>query len=163
VPHSSLAYKTVLTKPPDGRPHPAPHVPCRPRSSQVLLLIITLRTLYWVITGHAFIGSYMRRFFPQHTWEQVACPCSEPVQTVEHVLLDCPMHTATHCKQLPPKPLNFSTARSVLSCCYASWRKLVPARSHATTQYSTLVSLPISQLVLVHRFYQLPYTPKHTT
>jgi len=25
--------------------------------------------------------------------EQVACPCSKPVQTVEHVLLDCPIYT----------------------------------------------------------------------
>ena len=51
--------------------------------------------MYRIITGHAFIGAYTQRFFPQHTQEQVACICGEPIQTVEHVLLVCPLYTAT--------------------------------------------------------------------
>jgi hypothetical protein len=96
APRSSLAYQTALTKPPDGRPHPTFLV----RQDTVKFSRLTLCTLYRVITGHAFVGSYTQRFFPQHTPEQVACPCGEPVQTVEHVLLDCPIHTAARCKHL---------------------------------------------------------------
>jgi hypothetical protein len=70
APRSSLAYKTVLTKPPDGRPHPTFLV----RQDTVKFSRLTLCTLYRVITGHAFVGSYTQRFFPQHTPEQVACP-----------------------------------------------------------------------------------------
>jgi hypothetical protein len=46
--------------------------------------------LYRLITGHAFIGAYTQHFFDQHTPEQIACTCGELVQTVEHILLDCP-------------------------------------------------------------------------
>jgi hypothetical protein len=61
---------------------------------------LTLCTLYRVISGHAFIGSYTQRLFPQHTPEQVACPCDEPVKTVERVLFDCLVHTAVQRKRL---------------------------------------------------------------
>jgi hypothetical protein len=53
-----------------------------------------------MITGHAFIGAYTERFFPLHTPEQVACPCGETTQTVEHVLLHCPLHAAARHKHL---------------------------------------------------------------
>jgi hypothetical protein len=106
APRSSLAYKIALTRPPDGRPHPT----FLARQEAVKFSRLTLCTLYRVITGHAFTGSYMQRFLPQHTREQVACPCGEPVQTIEHVLLDCPIHTAARRKHLTAsgRPRNLS-------------------------------------------------------
>jgi hypothetical protein len=96
APRSSLAYRTALTKPPDGRPHPMFLI----RQEAAKFSRLTLCTLYRVITGHAFIGSYTQRFFPQHTRKQVACPCGEPVQTIEHLLLNCPIHTDARRKHL---------------------------------------------------------------
>jgi hypothetical protein len=106
MPRSSLAYKTALTKPPDGRPHPTFLV----RQDAAKFSRLTICTLYRIITGHAFVGSYTQRFFPQHTQEQVACPCGEPVQTVEHVLLECPLHTAARQTHLTAsgRPRNLS-------------------------------------------------------
>jgi len=57
-------------------------------------------TLYRIITGHAFIGSYVQRFFPQHTPDQIACPCGEQIQTVEHALRDFPRHDAARRRHL---------------------------------------------------------------
>src|SRR5258708_39929933 len=50
--------------------------------------------------SNVFIGSYTQHFFPQHTWNQVACQCGEPVQTVEHMLLQCPLYAAARQKHL---------------------------------------------------------------
>jgi hypothetical protein len=96
TPHNSLVYRTVLTKPPDGRAHPI----LRTGWNAVKFSRKTLCTLYRIITGHAFIGSYTQGSYSQHTPEQIACPCGEPVQTVEHVLLDCPLHIAARRKHL---------------------------------------------------------------
>ena len=106
TPRSSLAYKTALTKPPDGRPHPTFLV----RQDAAKFSRLTLCTLYRIITGHAFVGAYTQRFFPQHTEEQVACPCGEPIQTVEHMLLHCNMYTAARRKHLTVggRPRNLS-------------------------------------------------------
>jgi hypothetical protein len=85
-PHTSKAYQTALMLPPDGKPH-----------------------IYRFITGHAFTGEYTQRFFPQHTPEQIACQCGEPLQTVEHVLFQCPQFTAapqTPNSQRPPSKLS---------------------------------------------------------
>ena len=60
---------------------------------------------YRIITGHAFIGAYTQRFYPPHS-EQITCLCSEPIQTVEHVLLSCPPYDNKRRKhQLPPQPV----------------------------------------------------------
>ncbi len=96
LPRVSLSYQTALIKPPDGRPHPTFHI----NQDSVKFSRKTITTLYRIITGHAFIGSYTQRLFPQHTPEQITCSCGEPVQTVEHVLLDCPIHTAARRKHL---------------------------------------------------------------
>jgi hypothetical protein len=103
APRTSLAYRTILTRPPDGRPHPSFHAeksPGDPRARKVKCPRRVRSNFYRLITGHAFIGEYTQRFFPQHTQEQVACPCGEPVQTVEHVLLRCPTYTAARLKHL---------------------------------------------------------------
>ena len=96
APQSSLAYRTALTKPPDGRLYPIFFV----WQNTVKFSCLTICTLYRIITRHTFIGSYTQRFFPQHTQEQIACPCGEPVQTVEHILLHCQLHNTAHCKHL---------------------------------------------------------------
>jgi len=92
APHTSLIYRTLLTNPPDGKPHPAASFRTQNEDSQDKFSRLTYATLYRVATGHAFVGEYTKRFHPQHTPEQIACPCGEPVETVEHVLLHCPLY-----------------------------------------------------------------------
>ncbi len=106
MPHSSLAYKTALTKLPDSWAHPV----FLAAQNEAKSSRKTLCTLYRVITGHAFIGSYTQRFYLNHTQDQIACSCGEPVQTVEHVLLNCPLHTTTCRKYLTAnsRPRNLS-------------------------------------------------------
>jgi ribonuclease HI len=96
APRTSLIYRTALTKPPDGRTHPT----FKPDQPTVKFSRRTSCTLYRLATGHAFTGDYTRRFFSRHTQEQVACPCGEPIQTVEHLLLECPNFTAARQKHL---------------------------------------------------------------
>jgi hypothetical protein len=94
-PHTSKAYQTALTSPPDGKPHHTFHPPTETTEEPTAKFSrLTHSTLYRFITGHAFTGEYTSRFFPQHTQEQIACQCGEPLQTVEHVLFQCPLHTA---------------------------------------------------------------------
>jgi hypothetical protein len=47
-------------------------------------------------TGHAPIGAYRSRFFPE---ESTACRCGFPMETVSHVLYWCPSHE----RELDPK------------------------------------------------------------
>jgi hypothetical protein len=47
-------------------------------------------------TGHAPIGAYRSRFFPE---ESTACRCGFPMETVSHVLYRCPSHV----RELDPK------------------------------------------------------------
>ena len=90
LPQTSLAYRTALTRPPDGKTHPT----FRTGKEPAKFTCTTSCTLYRLITGHAFIGAYTQCFYTQHTPEQIACDCSEPVQTVEHILLKCPNYAA---------------------------------------------------------------------
>ncbi|KAH9954194.1 hypothetical protein BC827DRAFT_1101602, partial [Russula dissimulans] len=50
--------------------------------------------------GHAFVGAYTQRFFPQHTPDQIACQCGEAIQTIEHVIRDCPRYNDARRKYL---------------------------------------------------------------
>jgi hypothetical protein len=102
APRTSLAYRTALRAPPDGRAHHTFH-PERLMNKQpervqgekkfVKFSRLTHSTFYRFITGHAFTGEYTQRFYPLHTQDQLACPCGEPIQTIEHVLLHCPRHS----------------------------------------------------------------------
>jgi hypothetical protein len=40
-------------------------------------------------TGHAPIGAYHSRFFPE---DSTACRCGFPMETVSHILYQCPSH-----------------------------------------------------------------------
>jgi len=106
TPHASLVYKTALTRPPDGRTHPT----FLTGEQAAKFSRLTLCTMYRIITGHAFVGSYTQRFFPQHTPDQVACPCGTPVQTIEHILLVCPIYATARRKHLTAngRPRNLS-------------------------------------------------------
>jgi hypothetical protein len=87
-----------------------------------------------IITGHTFVGEYTQRFFPQHTPEQIACPCGKLLETVAHVLLVCPRYTAARRKHLfasgRPRslPQLFENERES-SACFVSWKRQVPAPS----------------------------------
>ena len=104
LPRNSLIYQTTLLEPPDGRTIPIFRLdghknPDQP-GQQAKCSRATQSTLYRLATGHAFVGAYTQRFFPQHTPDQVACPCGKPVQTIEHVLLHCPRHTTSRRRHL---------------------------------------------------------------
>ena len=115
APRTSLAYRTALRAPPDGGTHhtfqperarekaqKAKAQEGQPRGQESLAKFsrLTHSTFYRLVTGHAFTGEYTQRFYPLHTQEQLACPCGEPIQTVEHVLLHCPRYTAARRKHL---------------------------------------------------------------
>ncbi|KAI0271090.1 hypothetical protein BGY98DRAFT_1007241 [Russula aff. rugulosa BPL654] len=113
-PRTSMAYRTALKSPPDGKTHhtfnvtPSPRerhqgpVPNEHRDQETKAKFsrLTHSTLLRYITGHAFVGEYTQRFYPPHTQEQIACPCGNPLQTIEHVLTECPLHTAARRKHL---------------------------------------------------------------
>lgn len=109
APRTSMAYQTALRTPPDGRVHhtfqpkrkPDKDTKSRPDATHtgepknaVKFSRLNHATLYRLLTGHAFIGEYTQRFYPLHTQDQIACQCGAPLQTVEHVLLHCPLHSA---------------------------------------------------------------------
>ena len=109
APRTSLAYRTALRAPPDGRAHHTFHPehrinkqPEQLRGEKKLTKFsrLTHSTFYRFVTGHAFTGEYTMRFYPKHTQDQLACPCGEPVQTVEHVLLHCPRYDDARQKHL---------------------------------------------------------------
>jgi Reverse transcriptase (RNA-dependent DNA polymerase) len=115
APRTSMAYRTALRAPPDGRAHhtfqPARKPDKGPEDPALAGDVngqgnpdkfprLTHSTFYRLVTGHAFTGEYTQRFFPQHTQEQIACPCGELIQTAEHVLLHCPLHAAARRKHL---------------------------------------------------------------
>jgi hypothetical protein len=114
APHTSMVYRTALTTPPDGKTHHTFHtkltaIPSTTDNTTADPTIegpkakfsrLTHSTFYRFITGHAFTGEYTKRFFPQHTPDQVACQCGEPIQTVEHVIMHCPLFTNARLKHL---------------------------------------------------------------
>jgi hypothetical protein len=80
-PRSSMAYKTALQNPPDGKAHhtfdisptppgpgrhggPEPNEHARDQETKAKFSRLTHSTLLRFITGHAFTGEYTRRFYP---------------------------------------------------------------------------------------------------
>ena len=73
----TTTYRTALTKPPDGRSHPTFQHAKTQRSAGTpynaeQLSQVSLDPLHRAITGHAFVGAYTQRFFPQYTPDQIA-------------------------------------------------------------------------------------------
>ena len=114
-PRTTMAYKTALRNPPNGKAHHAFNTKPIPKGKQkgaepehtreqerkAKFLRLTHSTLLRFITGHAFIGEYTKRFYPPpHTQEQITCPCGEPLQTIKHVLIECTLYTATRRRHL---------------------------------------------------------------
>ena len=114
APHTSFAYRTALTTPPDGKTHHTflTNHPANPLTTgntttglnaegpKAKFSRLTHSTFYRFITGHAFTGEYTQRFFPQHTPDQIACQCGVPLQTVEHVIMHCPLFTTARHRHL---------------------------------------------------------------
>ena len=114
-PRSSMAFKTALQSPSDGKTHhtfnispspgerhgnAGPNKHPRDQENKAKFSRLTHSTLLRYITGHAFTGEYTKRFYPLHTQEQITCPCGEPLQTVEHMLTECMLYTATRRRYL---------------------------------------------------------------
>ena len=111
-PHTSLAYCTVCMKLPDGQPHPILQAqqqdwkirdPCIKDGGQLVTAKASCTdtsTMFRFITGHTFTGEYTTHFLkskhpsplPQAL---IACPCGAPSQTMEHILLACPIYDTT--------------------------------------------------------------------
>jgi hypothetical protein len=115
-PRTSFAYKTAIQGPPDGKAHHTFNVKRTPveerenpelndpvrddAAATVKFSRLTYATVLRYITAHAFTGEYTQRFYPPHTQEQIACPCGKPLQTVEHVLTECPLYAAARRRHL---------------------------------------------------------------
>ena len=109
-PWTSLAYRTACSSPPDGKLHPILQAhkkgwsteDTHSRNDQPTKSKATradTSTLIRFATGHAFTGEYAARFLrgkiPHLSPEELAaCPCGGRSQTIEHVLLECPLHNA---------------------------------------------------------------------
>ena len=100
TPHSSQAYDSALTSPPDGRPHTILRIASTGIQSKRNKYVHHVprdiqSTLFRLITGHAFTGAYRLRFkhlnLPPATEEEVACACGAVPEDTEHVLLHCPL------------------------------------------------------------------------
>jgi len=96
-PHPTFQYKKTQQTagarvPPSRQPNPQP--------AKSAFSHRTISTLYCFITGHAFVGEFTQCFFPQHTPEQIACECGEQLQTIEHILRDCPRFDTARRKHL---------------------------------------------------------------
>ena len=90
-PLTSMVFRTTLTSPPDGKTHHTfQHK--QPKNTKAKFARLTFATFYRIITGHVFVGEYTQRFYPQHTADQIACPCGETLQTIEHVIMYCPLY-----------------------------------------------------------------------
>ncbi|KAF8730607.1 Reverse transcriptase (RNA-dependent DNA polymerase), partial [Rhizoctonia solani] len=77
--HSRPDSGTYIPRPPALKLHPIFNLPTYPRNVQCRLVQL--------LTGHGFYGAYSARFHP-HIDPQ--CPCGEPSQTPEHMLMFCP-------------------------------------------------------------------------
>jgi hypothetical protein len=88
----------ALPHPPNGKLPPA--IQGIKRGSRA-----AVSTLFRLITGHAFIGSYTARFRPD---EPVDCPCGAPLQTVQHVITTCPLFAAASLEILAPIDRDYS-------------------------------------------------------
>ncbi|QRV95626.1 hypothetical protein RhiJN_23644 [Ceratobasidium sp. AG-Ba] len=74
---------------PADRVHPS----CKPSKTLLNTPRPIFSRLTQVLTGHAFIGEYYKRFVPD---ENTFCHCGEPLQTRQHILLDCPDYADFH-------------------------------------------------------------------
>jgi hypothetical protein len=111
-PRTSFAYKTALREPPNGKAHhafkiipdaggsQAPNARYGDHENKAKFSRTTHTTLLRFITGHAFTGEHTQRFYPPHTQDDIACPCGEPLQTIEHILLQCPLYIAARRRHL---------------------------------------------------------------
>ena len=167
-PRTSLAYKTALRSPPDGKAHHTFNVAPTARGGRrghepAKFSRLNYSTLRRYITGHAFTGEYTRHFYPLHTQEQIACPCGEPLQTIEHVLTECTPYATARRRHLTASangrprtlPQLFANSKHVEEVL----RKLVIGDQKAnTTPYDR--TLPITRL---YWFFPRYYTPKHNT
>jgi hypothetical protein len=54
-----------------------------------------------LLTGHAFTGEYTARFRPS-SLDPHHCQCGEPLQTAQHVIAACPLHTEARRQFLLP-------------------------------------------------------------
>jgi hypothetical protein len=93
-------YNKLLYKARGGHKAPEPNARYGDLENKVKFSRTTHTTLFRFITGHAFTGEFTQRFYPQHTQDDVACPCGEPLQTVEHVLLHCPLYITARRRHL---------------------------------------------------------------
>jgi hypothetical protein len=66
-----------------------------------------MATCIRLLTGHAFTGEYTARFRPS-SFDPHHCQCGEPLQTPQHVIAACLLHTEARRQFLLPVLNNLS-------------------------------------------------------
>ena len=101
------AEETVITLGPNAdMMYHAPHRPTRQPSPKPLTEDPTppsgkrKQLSSRIITEYPFTGACTQCFFPEHSPEQIAFSCDEPIQTIEHIPISCPLYTAARHKHL---------------------------------------------------------------
>ena len=106
---------------------------------------LTHSSFYCVVTGHAFIGEYVQRFFPQHTLDQITCQCAEPYK---------------------PQSMSSCTAQNTMPhTTNSSWMEAALEPSHSTLKIrstSKSFSDPRGDWNLLHSTYMITSVPHCT-
>jgi len=132
----------ALTNPPDGSVPPfIKGITKFPRP--------IVATCIRLLTGHAFTGEYTARFRPS-SFDPHHCQCGEPMQTAQHVIAACPLHTEARRQFLLPvsNTLSISTIfgtkeggealgnfLAASQACIRPWRREAPPEDEEEEDY----------------------------
>ncbi|KAI0266579.1 hypothetical protein BGY98DRAFT_939093 [Russula aff. rugulosa BPL654] len=123
-PRTTMAFKTALQNPPDGKAHHTltSNQPPKNREARANEHPETKNQ------SHAFTGEYTKRFYPPHTQEQIACPCGDHCKQSNTYSSNAPS-TQPHDEGIslptagPERYPNSSPTRSAYKKYFGFWRR----------------------------------------
>jgi hypothetical protein len=91
-----LAYDIAILRPPDGSNHPLWNAACKKDQSGFPpdYTRHTTTTALRLAVGHAFTGTYARRFRPDLPIESQRCPCGWFDRSDFHLIYECPRYAS---------------------------------------------------------------------